>query len=248
MSPTGERPQMELRGLKKRGEVLAAVLVLEGASRAELKRASALGAMMSDRCILVAVDGGLRTCRAARRRPDLFVGDGDSLKREPPADIPSVVFPQDKDFSDLAGALDEMRRRKVQVVAIAGVTGGRLDHEWGNLFEMAGRSRWFAGLIAPTDRGTVVVTSHGCKAATVRGRTFSLFSLSAGSTVSLAGTQWELSRRRLRPGSHGLSNITGTELDLTVHSGVVALILLPPGRARTRRRPRARAAESAGAR
>ena len=236
---------MELRGLRKRGEVLAAVLVLEGSSRAELKRASALGAMLSDRCILVAVDGGLRTCRAARRRPDLFVGDGDSLRKKPPADIPSVVYPQDKDFSDLAGALDEVRRLKAQVVAVAGLAGGRLDHEWANLFELAGRARFFAGLIAPTDRGTVVVTSHGCKAATVSGRTFSLFSLNAGSTVSLAGTRWELTRRRLRPGSHGLSNVTGTELDLTVHTGVVALILLPPSRARARRRPRvAEAAEA----
>jgi thiamine pyrophosphokinase len=244
MSPPGERPQMELRGLKKRGEILAAVLVLEGSSRNELKRASALGAMMADRCILVAVDGGLRTCRAARRRPDLFVGDGDSLKQKPPADIPGVVFSQDKDFSDLAGALDEMRRRKVQVVAVAGLTGGRLDHEWANLFELAARSRWFAGIIAPTDRGTVVVTSHGCKAATVRGRTFSVFAVNSGATVSLSGTEWELSRRRLRPGSHGLSNITGTELDLTVHTGVVALILLPPRRRSARPRARAETAEA----
>jgi thiamine pyrophosphokinase len=236
---------MELRGLKKRGEILAAVLVLEGSSRNELKRASALGAMMADRCILVAVDGGLRTCRAARRRPDLFVGDGDSLKHRPPSDIPSVVLSQDKDFSDLAAALAEMHERKVQVVAVAGLTGGRLDHEWANQLEVAGCSRWFAGIIAPTDRGTVVVTSHGCKAATVRGRTFSLFALSSASTVTLTGSRWDLSRRRLRPGSHGLSNITGTELDLTVHTGVVALVLLPPRRKRTR--ARARVAETAGA-
>ena len=76
MAP-GERPQMELRGLKKRGEVLAACLVLEGAGLAELKRASALSAMLADRCILVAVNGGLTACRKARRKPDLFVGDGD---------------------------------------------------------------------------------------------------------------------------------------------------------------------------
>jgi len=237
---------MELRGLKKRGEILAAVLVLEGSSRNELKRASALGAMMADRCMLVAVDGGLRTCRTARRRPDLFVGDGDSLKRRVPTDIESVIYPMDKDFSDLAGAMNEMRQRKVAVVAVAGLTGGRLDHEWANLLELAGRSRAFAGIIAPTARGMVVVTSHGCKAATVRGRTFSLFALGSASTISLAGTRWELSRRRLKPGSHGLSNTTGTELDLTVHTGVVAMVMLPPPRRRARARPRQAAAESTG--
>ena len=243
---TGERPPMELRGLGRRGEVRAAVLVLEGASGAELKRAAALAATIADRCLLVAVDGGLETCRAARRRPDLFVGDGDSLRGGPPGDIPSVLFPVDKDFSDLAGALGELRSRHVKVVAVAGFTGGRLDHEWANLLEVASRARGFAGLIAPTDRGTVVVTRHGFRATTVRGRTCSLFALGSAATVSLAGTRWELERRRLRPGSHGLSNVTGTELDLTVHAGVVALVLLPPRIARGGRSRRRAASPLAG--
>jgi thiamine pyrophosphokinase len=150
---------MEFRGLKRRGGILSAILVLEGAKRDELKRTSALCAMMADRCLLVAVDGGLRTCRAARRRPDLFVGDGDSLKRKVPTDIPSILFPQDKDFSDLAGALDAVRERKVQIVSVAGLTGGRVDHEWANLLELAGHARSFAGIIAPTDRGRPVAAT-----------------------------------------------------------------------------------------
>lgn len=237
--PAGERPQIELRGLKKRGKVLGAVLVLEGAGGAALKSASALGAMLTDQCILVAVDGGLKTCLGARRRPDLFVGDVDSSK-EVPSEIPSVVYPTDKKFSDLAGALAELRDRKVQVVAAAGLLGGRLDHEWANLLEVGHGSRWFAGIIAPTDRGTVLVTRHGCQAVTVRQRTFSLFSLSATATVTLRGCHWELERRQLVPGSHGLSNLTGTQLDLTVHSGTVALVFLPPSR-RMRRRSRVEA-------
>ena len=235
---SGERPQMELRGLKKRGEILAACLALEGAGQAELKRATAFSAMMADRCILVAVDGGLRTCRAARLRPDLFIGDGDSLRQKAPTDIPTVVYPRDKDFSDLAGALTELRKRKVQLVTVAGLTGGRLDHEWANLMELGSGSRAFAGLVAPTHRGTVVITSHGCKAVTVRDRTFSIFALNGAATVTLRGSRWELQRRRLRPGSQGLSNRTGTELDLTVHTGTVALVLLPPRKRRSRSKTR----------
>ncbi len=232
MTATGARPQVELRGLRKRGGVLGAVLVLEGATRPSLNRASAMTSMMADRCILVAVDGGLETCRAARRRPDLFVGDGDSARRIPDG-LPQVRYDQDKDFSDFAGALEELGKRKVQVVALAGFLGGRLDHEWANLFELGRRARSFAGVLAPTDRGTVLVTRHGCRVATVRGRTVSLFALSATATVSLTGTRWELNRRRIRPGSHGLSNLTGTDLDLAVHSGTVALVLMPPSRRRS---------------
>ena len=232
----GERAELELLGLA--GSVRAAVLVLPGASRGCLARAVALAAMQAERCLLVAVDGGLRSCRAAGRRPDLFVGDGDSSGRLP-RDLPRVIFPRDKDYSDLRGALNEVRRRRVRIVAVAGLVGGRLDHEWANLFELGRCSRAFAAILAPTPRGTIIVTGRGCRVATLRERPFSLFALGAGATVSLSGARWELERRRLEPGSHGLSNRTGTSLSLDVHRGVVALVLLPPEkrRARPSRRP-----------
>lgn len=223
MSAAVERPRIQLRGLSARARVRGAVLALAGASSGELQRASALGAHLADSCLLVAVDGGLNTCRRGRKRPDLFVGDGDSAARVP-STIPSIVFPRDKNFSDLAGALAEMRRRSIKLLVVAGFLGGRVDHEWSNLFELAAASRWFVGMLAPTDRGTVLITSRGCKAVTVRNRTVSLLALGAGATVTLRGTRWTLRRKRIRPGSLGLSNRTGRDLDLTVHSGTVALV------------------------
>ena len=173
----------------------------------------------------------------AFKREQGLIYDSRLLKQTP--DIPELfgqkLFDREKDFSDLAGALAELRRRRVQVVALAGLLGGRLDHEWANLLECGSAARSFAGLLAPTDRGTVVITRHGCRMVTVRGRTCSLFALEAGATVTLRGTRWELERRRLRPGSHGLSNVSGTELDLTVHQGVVALVFVPPPQRRRRR-------------
>lgn len=226
MTPLSERSHLALRGLKKRGGVLGAVLVLTGAKAAELSRASALAASMADRCLLVAVDGGIKTCRRTGRRPDLYVGDGDSAKRIPET-MPKVRFPVDKDFSDLSGALEQLKERKVQVVTVAGMLGGRLDHEWANLMEFGNHSKCFAGIVAPTSRGTVVITNRGCKLVTVPNRTVSLFALNRMATVSLSGAKWVLQRRRLKPGSHGLSNVSGTDLDLTVHSGTIALVFLP---------------------
>lgn len=196
---------------------------------------------MADRSILVAVDGGMRACRRVRRKPDLFVGDGDSERRIP-TDIPTVLYPREKDFSDFAGALGEVRRRNVQVVVVAGLLGGRLDHEWANLLEAGRRSREFAGIVAPTARGMVVVTSCGCTAVTPGDPRFSLFSLNGTATITLVGARWELERRRVRPGSHGLGNVARGEIDLTVHAGTVALVFpairpsSPPSPARPGRR------------
>ncbi len=183
MAALPERPQFELRGLSGRGTVQGAVLVLEGAPGSDLRRASELAAIVADRCLLVAVDGGLATCVAARRRPDLFVGDGDSVARIPP-EVSSVVFPTDKEFSDLAGALAEVRKRGARVVIVAGLLGGRLDHEWANVFELGRAARSFVAMLAPSERGTVLITRHGCRVATVRRRTVSLFCLTATASVS----------------------------------------------------------------
>lgn len=236
MVALGERPQLELRGLKRRGDVRGAVISLTGSTVEELRRASALAAGLADRCLLVAVDGGLRSCLRSGNRPDLLIGDLDSA-RQVPADLPSVNFQRDKDFSDLSGALSELRDRKIDLVTIAGLLGGRLDHEWANLLECGSWSRHFAGFVAPTRRGTVVITSKGCRAVTVPRRTLSIFSLTGSSTVTLTGCKWELQRRRLRPGSQGLSNCSKTDLDLTVHSGTVALVFLPPPRRRKKPAP-----------
>lgn len=200
------------------------MLALNGAAPAELRQALRLARDLADRQQLVAVDGGLDSCRAIRRRADLFVGDGDSVRRPLPSDLEVVAFPRDKAFSDLEGAIQTVEGRGVEVLVVAGLLGGRLDHEWGNLLALGARGAGFAAGVAPTGRGLVVVTARGCKLHAPAGEEVSLFSLGAAATVSLRGTRWELERRRLRPGAHGLSNVLEGTLDLTVHRGVVALV------------------------
>lgn len=217
-----ERTPIRLTGLP-RGAVRGAVLVLEGASVQDVRGASAFCAEFSGRCELVAVDGGLRSCLSARVRPDLFVGDGDSSGGVP-ADLPSVTYPADKSFSDLAGALREIRKRGAHVVVVAGLLGGRLDHELSNLLELTAHARDFAAILAITDRGSLIVTARGCRAATARRQTVSLFTVGGSAVVTLRGTRWSLHRRLLRPGSLGLSNETGTSLHLTVHRGAAILV------------------------
>jgi thiamine pyrophosphokinase len=207
------------RGARRR----AAVFALEGAPRSELARSLALAASYDPRAILIAVDGGLATCRALRRRPDLFVGDVDSA-RKAPRGIASRIYPVAKDFSDFSGALDEARERGAEVAVIAGFLGGRLDHEWANLLEAAAAARYLAGLLAPSGRGLVVVTAGGVRARTAARRPVSVFALGGGARVSLRGTSWTLDQRRIAPGSLGLSNLTGTKLALDVHQGVAALV------------------------
>jgi len=212
---------------RRRSRARVAILVLEGAARAELKDAFAVASRFDRTALLVAVDGGLATCRGIRRRPDLFVGDLDSA-RVPPRGVASTIYPVAKDFSDFSGALSAARGLGAELAVIAGLLGGRLDHEWANLLEAGAAAHGFLGILAPSPRGLVVVTAGGVRARTVAGRLVSVFALGHAARVSLRGTAWTLSKRRLVPGSLGLSNVTGRELAMDVHDGVAMLVFPDP--------------------
>jgi thiamine pyrophosphokinase len=212
------------RAGRKTAQTRIAVVVLEGAQPSELNRSWALAMRFTAHPVLIAVDGGVSTCLALRKRPDLFVGDLDSAPRVP-AGVVARVYPVDKDFSDCSGALVEARAAAAQIVVIAGLLGGRLDHEWANVQEIGAAAKGFAGIIAPTARGVIVATAGGVRVRGASGQGFSVFAFGAGARVSLRGARWTLSRRRLPPGSLGLSNLAKGALALDVHDGVVALVL-----------------------
>jgi thiamine pyrophosphokinase len=107
---------------------------------------------------------------------------------------------------------------------IAGLLGGRLDHEWANILEVGATARDFAGVLAPSSRGLVIVTATGVRLRTEPRRDVSVFALGRGARVSLRGTVWTMAKRRLPSGSLGLSNVTGGRLALDVHEGVAALV------------------------
>lgn len=202
-----------------------ALVVLNGASRTEVERASRLVRRLVAEPTCIAVDGGYRSCREAGLRPDLVVGDGDSIGRPPRIRTRTVRYPGDKDFSDFAGALTEARALGSALVVVAGLLGGRFDHEWANVLEAGRHAPGFAAILAAPGRGRLAITARGLRVRTVAGRTLSLFALGDDVRVTLRGTCWELDRERLEPGSHGLSNETRDRAELVVHRGTAMLVL-----------------------
>lgn len=219
------RTRIALPGRKAsgKGAARAAVIVLEGSSVEDLRLAIAAALPFHPRPLLIAVDGGLSTCRAIGHRPDLFVGDLDSA-RVAPRDAPARIYPVEKDFSDFAGALVEARGLGADVVVVAGLFGGRLDHEWANLLEAGAAAPAYAGILAPSARGLVLVTARGARVECGGRCLVSVFAIGGAATVSLSGTSWTLARKRLRPGSLGLSNVADDHVVLEVHAGAAALV------------------------
>jgi thiamine pyrophosphokinase len=87
---------------------------------------------------LICADGGARTALALGLRPDVVVGDLDSLDEARQAQLVAmscrmVVYPVGKDWTDLELALKLSVEEGATEIVVLGALGGRLDQELANI-------------------------------------------------------------------------------------------------------------------
>ncbi len=178
----------------------------------------------------IAVDGGSSLCLEAGVRPDLVVGDFDSLPVEDlgrlrELGVPIQAFPIDKDVSDLELAIAEARRRGTTDITLTAAASGRLDHTLAVLGALSAASDLRPHLVEP-DLDVWVLSLEGRRSLvlTGSGATISLSSFGAPAMVSARGVVWELSDQELVPTSTlGLSNRLDSNgvAQISVSGGVV---------------------------
>lgn len=183
---------------------------------------------------VVAVDRGLDALLGAGLGCDVYVGDADTVSDAGRALVDAAtdfeVERHDpyKDYTDLALALDSVRRRwpGAEVVATC-ATGGRPDMALSVLGLLAGYDDapvWIA-----EDETTARILHEG-ESWTIEGvvdKTFSIIAIAPGTVVSERGLEWELDHSSLSLlADTGISNIVRTTANITVHQGTAIGFLL----------------------
>ncbi len=79
---------------------------------------------------VICADGGYKHAQNLGIVPDLWLGDGDSLKDTDITAKKIVAFPPQKDNTDTDLAVMEALKRGYKDITILGALGGRLDHEY----------------------------------------------------------------------------------------------------------------------
>lgn len=183
---------------------------------------------------VVAVDRGLDALLGAGLGCDVYVGDADTVSDEgralvdAAADFEVERHSPYKDYTDLALALDSVRRRwpLAEVVATC-ATGGRPDMALSVLGLLAGYVD--APVWIEEDEVTARIL-HQDETWTIEGaegKTFSIIAIAPGTVVSECGLEWELDRSPLSLlADTGISNIVRTTASITVHQGAAIGFLL----------------------
>ena len=182
---------------------------------------------------LISVDRGLTYCLEVGLRPDLLLGDFDSvepelLRRPGINDVPRRNFPAEKDSSDLELALQALCEMTFDEVYVVGVSGGRTDHMLIN-WQLTLQRRWPFALEYIDDTVNARVL-HGAGRVSVEvdpGTIVSLISLKDADGVSTLGLRYVLSDASLIAGSSlGLSNIAvDSTVTVDIESGVVLVMV-----------------------
>lgn len=182
---------------------------------------------------VIAVDRGLDALLGAGLSCDVYVGDADTVSDAGRALVDAAtdfeVERHDpyKDFTDLALALDSVRRRwpGAEVVATC-ATGGRPDMALSVLGLLANYKDapvWIA-----EDKNTARILHEG-ESWTIEGaegKTFSIIAIAPNTEVSEHGLEWELDHAPLGLlADTGISNVVRSKATIQVHTGTAIAYL-----------------------
>lgn len=182
---------------------------------------------------IVAVDRGLDALLGAGLGCDVYVGDADTVSDEGRALVDAAeafeVERHDpyKDYTDLALALDSVRRRwpGAEVVATC-ATGGRPDMALSVLGLLAGYAD--APVWIEEDETTARIL-HKDETWTIEGHegsTFSIIAIAPNTEISEHGLEWELDHASLALlADIGISNIVRGTATIEVHTGTAIAYL-----------------------
>jgi thiamine pyrophosphokinase len=188
---------------------------------------------LAEGTLVICADGGAALARLWQLKPEIIIGDQDSLDQETKEHwqglgVPFQVVPARKDQTDLDLAVEYALQRGAASITMAGAWGSRIDHSLGNielLFRLAsaGIENW---LLTRDHRLSAFCTEFQARVA--EGSYVSLIPLTPEvRDVSTSGLLYPLRGATLRKGSTlSISNAAAAEdISVTLAEGVLLAVI-----------------------
>jgi len=164
--------------------------------------------------LIIVCDGGVRHLQKLGIKPDVIIGDMDSieptqLKSYSAQGVKIIKYPANKDFTDTELALDYALNLKPTAIYIWGALGGRLDHTLANVFLLCKGQKAGIKTYLIDEYCETFIMNKEAAFVDAKGVTVSLFALSPKvEGLSLSGFVYPLKNAVLTMGeSLGISNI-----------------------------------------
>ncbi|MGL5493596.1 MAG: thiamine diphosphokinase [Collinsella sp.] len=182
---------------------------------------------------VVAVDRGLDALLGAGLRCDVYVGDADTVSDEGRALVDAAKdFEVErhnpyKDYTDLALALDTIRRRwPCAELYTTCATGGRPDMALSVLGLLAAYTDAPVWICEDETTARILHAGESWTIQGAEGKTFSIIAIAPNTEVSEHGLEWELDHSPLGLlADAGISNVVRSTATIQVHTGTAIAYL-----------------------
>jgi len=183
---------------------------------------------------IIAADGGAQHCQEIGLRPDIVIGDMDSISPELKTEYQAgrtefIIHPKDKDQTDLDLALSLAKQKEINEVLLFGILGGRLDLSLANLLLLA-RDEWHnMSLVVVNGPDQAFLLRSNCSNS-INGKPGDIVSLipltEQVEGVSTRGLRWQLEDAVLQLGNtRSLSNEMENGLaQVTIKQGKLLMV------------------------
>ena len=184
--------------------------------------------LLADRPFVVCADGGANKLRRWKIRPDLIIGDLDSvipLTRRVFSDIETIHLP-DQNSTDLEKAFEYLIAHKFARAVVLGATGEQVDHTLANISILL-KYRKKLDLVMKDALFDLFFVDGTARVATVPGQRISLMPIGLCTGVTTDGLRFPLSHEAMEFGvREGVSNeATGAAVTVTVADGSMLMMV-----------------------
>lgn len=154
---------------------------------------------------IICADGGYEHLEKIKVKPDLLVGDFDSLDKKP--DMENIItLPNEKDETDTLFALKKAFQKEPQEVVIFGGLGTRFDHSYANVCLLSMCVEKKIKAVVTDGKTRIFMTDNEISFNNEKGKTLSIYSFSEKCEgVTLSGFKYPLDNYTLNK-----ENIIGT--------------------------------------
>lgn len=181
---------------------------------------------------LIAADGGLNFLYELKIKPDIILGDMDSVDSEAISyfsDVEVIRYPEDKDLTDGEIALVKALSYEPESITIFSGTGSYFDHSFANLLNIYKYSKsCYIELV--TSNSKIFFIESGYTFLNKIGQRVSLFPMSKVENIKLSGFKYNYSNNNIDIFDYSISNvIISNKATVEFETGVIFVVLFDKG-------------------
>jgi thiamine pyrophosphokinase len=182
---------------------------------------------------IIAADNGLALLHHLHIKPDLIIGDLDSvssstLKHYP--ETPIKKYPRKKDFTDSELSIQKAISMDPKEITLLAMTGNYFDHSYATLINLFRNYHKGIEIKIVTSNSVIFPVIGKMSLLHLKGRRFSLFPLSPVKQFRIEGSQYHFPKKNLKVTDYSISNVIINEkLEINFEKGILFCVLFDPG-------------------